>query len=395
MFNSIYEVKITGKDLDRFIKQMYRLNINLYDIKYKGKSIYVKVDSVSYNKLINIKTIYEIEVVRFYGLAYFIDYFKRNYIFLSFVMFGFFVLLILTRIIFDIEVVHSKKDIRELIYKELYNHGLKKGHFILRYDDTEKIADDIVRNHKDKIEWLEIERVGVKYIVKVEERVINKENSNIPNRDLIAKKDGIITSINASSGEIRKKVNDYVKRGEVIVSGNITKDEKIKKTVGAKGKVFAEVWYEAKVNIPLHYREVIKDSKIKNNINLFFLDRKIPFFNTGKTVESDNVIYLKNKVFPIGLSISKDRKIQIIDDIYTIEEASNKAISLAEEKIKKNLSDNERIIGRKKLKIQLNGSTILVRVFFKVNEDITTYKNITKEDLDKLKKLEKIQEKDR
>ena len=395
MFNSIYEVKITGKDLDRFIKQMYRLNINLYDIKYKGKSIYVKVDSVSYNKLINIKTIYEIEVVRFYGLAYFIDYFKRNYIFLSFVMFGFLVLLILTRIIFDIEVVHSKKDIREVIYKELYNHGLKKGHFILSYDDTEKIADDIVRNHKDKIEWLEIERVGVKYIVKVEERVINKENSNIPNRDLIAKKDGIITSINASSGEIRKKVNDYVKRGEVIVSGNITKDEKIKKTVGAKGKVFAEVWYEAKVNIPLHYREVIKDSKIKNNINLFFLDRKIPFFNTGKTVESDNVIYLKNKIFPIGLSISKDRKIQIIDDIYTIEEASNKAISLAEEKIKKNLSDNERIISRKKLKIQLNGSTILVRVFFKVNEDITTYKNITKEDLDKLKKLEKIQEKDR
>lgn len=395
MFNSIYEVKITGKDLDRFIKQMYRLNINLYDIKYKGKSIYVKVDSVSYNKLINIKTIYEIEVVRFYGLAYFIDYFKRNYIFLSFVMFGFLVLLILTRIIFDIEVVHSKKDIRELIYEELYNHGLKKGHFILSYDDTEKIADDIVRNHKDKIEWLEIERVGVKYIVKVEERVINKENSNISNRDLIAKKDGIITSINASSGEIRKKVNDYVKRGEVIVSGNITKDEKIKKTVGAKGKVFAEVWYEAKVNIPLHYREVIKDSKIKNNINLFFLDRKIPFFNTGKTVESDNVIYLKNKIFPIGLSISKDRKIQIIDDIYTIEEASNKAISLAEEKIKKNLSDNERIISRKKLKIQLNGSTILVRVFFKVNEDITTYKNITKEDLDKLKKLEKIQEKDR
>ena len=39
----------------------------------------------------------------------------------------------------------------------------------------------------------------------------------------------------------------------------------------------------------------------------------------------------------------------------------------------------------------MNGSTISVRIFFKVNEDITTYKNITKEDLKKLKDMEKAQ----
>ena len=39
MFNSIYEVKIEGKDVKRFIKTLYKRKIELLNISYDNESI--------------------------------------------------------------------------------------------------------------------------------------------------------------------------------------------------------------------------------------------------------------------------------------------------------------------------------------------------------------------
>lgn len=49
--------------------------------------------------------------------------------------------------------------------------------------------------------------------------------------------------------------NTYVNKGDVIISGAITKDEEVKKYVHAKGKVYAEVWYDVSIEFPLKYTE--------------------------------------------------------------------------------------------------------------------------------------------
>ena len=71
-------IKITGKDVVRFIKNLIRMNISFYDINYIGKSVYVKIDKPDYERVKMIKTLYEIEIIRYYGLLR-IKYFFKEY----------------------------------------------------------------------------------------------------------------------------------------------------------------------------------------------------------------------------------------------------------------------------------------------------------------------------
>ena len=383
MFNNTYEVKITGKSIERFLNYIIKRNIYLIDVRYIDKSVYLTLDYDNYIKLINIKTSYEVEVTRIYGINRIKDLIKRHYIFVISLVFGFLFLILLTRIIMDVEVIHSKEEIRNIIYKELDKYGIKKYHFILSYDKKEEIANKIMEDHKDKIEWLEIERLGVKYIVKVEERVIKSKKKETPIRHIVARKDAIITSIDASSGEILKKKNDYVKKGDIIISGNILKKDEIKNSVSAVGKVYGEVWYQVDVDMPLHYSEIIRDTKSRNNITIRFLNKEFSLLRKYKNKDTNNIFSLGNRILPISINYVKETKISKKDELYNYTEAILKSFVLGEEKLKKKLGGEVEIIKRKKLKTELNGSTINVKIFFKVRENITAYKVLTEEDIKK------------
>jgi len=89
MFNSIYEVKIEGKDLKRFIKTLRKKGIELLNISYGENSIFIKVDKANYNKLLDIKTIYEVTLTNLYGLAKYKYLLKTYSLFIFFVVLGF------------------------------------------------------------------------------------------------------------------------------------------------------------------------------------------------------------------------------------------------------------------------------------------------------------------
>ena len=192
--------------------------------------------------------------------------------------------------------------------------------------------------------------------------------------------------IDASCGEIVKKINDYVKKGDIIISGNINKGEEVKNTVAAKGNVYAEVWYTVDVEMPLVYKEEYKTGKSKRTLTFSIFDSSYSLFDffpyKNKSVE-ENVIF-KNNVLPIKLSFNKEYELRVIDEVYTYDEAITKAIDLARDKLKMKLSKDEKILYEKKLKTTQNNSTILVTVFFKVYENITGYEEIleVKEDID-------------
>ena len=66
-----YELKIEGKDVKRFIKQLYNLGIYFEEIKFIDKIVYVKIDSNNYKKLSKVKTIYKIYTPDSLGYASF------------------------------------------------------------------------------------------------------------------------------------------------------------------------------------------------------------------------------------------------------------------------------------------------------------------------------------
>ena len=78
---SLYEVKIEGKNTKRFIKKVYSSGIYIEDIEMNDKVAYLKLTKENYEKLKKIKTVYKAEIVRLYGIIRVIDIVKRNSIF--------------------------------------------------------------------------------------------------------------------------------------------------------------------------------------------------------------------------------------------------------------------------------------------------------------------------
>lgn len=375
MFNSLYELKIEGKDVKRFIKNLCNKNIYFENIIYDKNCVYVKVNKDNYKKIREIKTIYKIKIYKLYGLYKIKNIIYKNNIFFICIILSIFILNILCNLTFDIEIDSDNLKIINLLEKELDKHGIKKYSFMKNYNKRKEIINNILNDNKEELEWLEIERKGTKYNVRVEERIIKNEKETCTARNIIAKRDGIIMSISSSSGEIRKYPNDYVKKGDVIISGIITKDEEEKNKVCATGKIYAETWYQVQVEVPYNYKELINTGKKKKNISVSLFNKKYSLFKNFTTFKTKE-ISIKNNILPIKLSIEENEKINKIDHIYTEEELTLKAIEISKEKILSILADDSSILLEKKLKTSAKNSTIEMVIFLKVKENITDYQNI-------------------
>ena len=376
-----YRIKITGKDPKYFLRHLIVKKIKLYNIIEDHDGISLTVDEVDYAKILKMKTSYNIQIINRFGVAK-LRYLllKYKYI-LSFLFLTLGLMIILSHFIFFIDVIHSKEEIRELVETDLKEFGISKYRFRVSYAKKEEIRNKILEKEKDKIEWLEIDRIGTRYIVNVEERLIKDNKVDNEVRDIVAKKDAMILNIEAETGEIVRKKYEYVRKGDTIVSGTIKNKEDEVSKVKAEGKVYGEVWYSVTVELPKKYYEEKKTGKTSKALTLRIANKKIsvPFSKDNKSYISEDSPILENNLIPIKLVLETKHEIEIIDKEYNMDNSSSEAIKLATKKLEDRLDEQSMILSKKVLKKTLKNSKIIVEIFFKVRENITDYKKIPKE----------------
>ncbi len=375
MFNNRYVVKIEGKNPHRFLLQLIKMKMSFFSVKEEKNFLIVEVDDENYQRLIDMKTIYDMSLLRIKGPKNIQNIcWKMRYFFL-FLALGLILLWFLTNIIFEVEVIHTKKEIRELLYQELREYNISPFHFCVSFERKEEIRNEILKKHKDTLEWIEIERIGTKYEVRVEERKLNPPKEELSPRDIVAKKDGLITKIEASTGEIVAKKNQYVRKGDILVTGVIKNKEDPKAYVPATGNVYAETWYKVTVSLPLHYHEEKKTGKTKKLLQINFLGKNISLldFNPFKDKNTLVTSLIKHTFLPLSLNWVKEEELEVTDISYSKEDAIAKAKELAEEKVLSSLDVNARLLSQKELKITEEDSKIIIELFLKVEENITDY----------------------
>lgn len=372
------KINIKGKNVERFIK---RLNFNKIEIlnisDYKPSSVSIIIYKKDYDKVIELKSIYKINKIEEYGSLKIKKVTNKYKYVLIFLFFSLFVILILSNVIFDIEVVYNKKDVRTMIEKELENYDIKKYKFVKTYDEVENIKKSILDKYKDKLEWIEITRVGTKYIVKLQERIIPDNKTVNSKQNVIAKKGAVLKKIIAQNGNVVKDIDTYVNKGEVVISGNIYLNENLMDTVSALGKIYGEVWYNVSVEYPYVYIETKKTNNYKNVFTLKLFNKNIELTkNPFKEKTYDEKVILSSNYLPISFNLQKQNEVINIEELLTNEEAINKAIDKAIDKVKLTLKSDEYIMDYKVLKTTTNDNKVIVDIFFTVFEDITDYEII-------------------
>lgn len=385
---SKYKIRITGKNPHYFIRELIKRKINIYDLKESSREIIIVINVLDYTKLKEIKTSYKIEIIERLGPTKYKYFIKKNIYFCIFFILTLLMIVFLSNVIFSVEINHSNKDIISIVKTDLDFYGLKKYHFVMSYNKTEDLVKKILRKEKNDIEWLEIERKGTKYIVQVEQRKKNKEEKKCQAQNVIEKKAARILQINATSGEVKVKINDYVEKNATLISGLIYNKENVVAKRCAWGEVFGEVWYKVKVDFPINYKEEIKTNRSTYGFSINLFSRDITFFNNYKTFIKEQIPLISNTILPIGISFTKFYETKVTKKNYSLESIDKEAIKKASKALEDKLPDNAVVISKKVLKKAKNNSRIEVEVFIKVKEDITKYQDISNINIEELQQKE-------
>ena len=379
IFSSSIKIKVTGRNINNFLKRLINNNINIEKvIPISHKEIDLIINYQDLDKVLKLKTIYNIKIIRYYGKLRIIKRIKKDIFILSSLLISLLLIYTLSNIIFKVEVIHSNKNIIKLVTKELEDNGIKKYKFVKNYQEIEKIKNKILEENKDTLEWLEIIREGTKYTIRVEERIINNKPKDNKIYNIVASKNAVIKNIYAESGEKIRSINTYVKKGDIIISSDITlpNNEKISKT--ASGKVQGEVWYNINIEYPYQYHEMKYTGNKKKVLVLNLLNKRISFFDFHKYKTSNrNIKYIfNNNITPISLIYEDEYETNIINEVYDYNTAREKAITKAKEKILEKYPNIKDITNIKIIKEEDKKNKISLNLFVTCLEDITEYQEV-------------------
>lgn len=379
IFSSSIKIKVTGRNINNFLKRLINNNINIEKvIPISHKEIDLIINYQDLDKVLKLKTIYNIKIVRYYGKLRIIKRIKKDIFILSSLLISLLLIYTLSNVIFKVEVIHSNKNIIKLVTKELEDNGIKKYKFVKNYQEIEKIKNKILEENKDTLEWLEIIREGTKYTIRVEERIINNKPKDNKIYNIVASKNAVIKNIYAESGEKIRSINTYVKKGDIIISSDIAlpNNEKISKT--ASGKVQGEVWYNINIEYPYQYHEIKYTGNKKKVLVLNLLNKRISFFDFHKyKTFNRNIKYIfNNNITPISLIYEDEYETNIINEVYDYNTAREKAITKAKEKILEKYPNIKDITNIKIIKEEDKKNKISLNLFVTCLEDITEYQEI-------------------
>ena len=379
IFSSSIKIKVTGRNINNFLKRLINNNINIEKvIPISHKEIDLIINYQDLDKVLKLKTIYNIKIVRYYGKLRIIKRIKKDIFILSSLLISLLLIYTLSNVIFKVEVIHSNKNIIKLVTKELEDNGIKKYKFVKKYQEIEKIKNKILEENKDTLEWLEIIREGTKYTIRVEERIINNKPKDNKIYNIVASKNAVIKNIYAESGEKIRSINTYVKKGDIIISSDITlpNNEKISKT--ASGKVQGEVWYNINIEYPYQYHEIKYTGNKKKVLVLNLLNKRISFFDFHKyKTFNRNIKYIfNNNITPISLIYEDEYETNIINEVYDYNTAKEKAITKAKDKILEKYPNIKDITNIKIIKEEDKKNKISLNLFVTCLEDITEYQEV-------------------
>ena len=344
--NNYILVKIIGKNVNNYIKWLFKNKIEVIDLKViKHNELKLLINNKDYDKLSKYSMTYKIEVLKKYGPIGLYDIVKSNIINMICLFLSICFLYLLSHIIFSVDIMYNDEVIVNKINQELAKYDIKRFSLKKNYTYLTYVKAKILNDNKDNIEWLEIEESGTRYIVRLVERKQEVKSKEYQYQSIVASKDATILSVDAYSGEKVKQINEYVKKNDIIISGIMTKSDDTKIYTKAQGKVLAETWYKATVEYPLYYQEERVTGKSKDVIAIYFLNYELPIFpyKKYKQFRKSSHILFENNIMPIKIVKEIQYEVNILEAIYTTEEAIQKAIMETKTKLQ---SQNNRIIDK-------------------------------------------------
>ncbi len=312
-----------------------------------------------------------IKIVDKKGLIFNTRQYKNRFgILVGFVAF-FVVLVMLSNYIWIIKVEGNKRIPTGEIIKNCKKIGISEG--VLKSKINNKYDAQKLQLMLDDIAWCSLNTEGSILTVNLSETALSdKEDRKYPT-NLKAAFDGKIKTINVTSGNTVVKVNEYVTKGDLLVSGiiqNLSSDI----IVHSSGEIIAETKRVFSAEGRYIQEQMLPTKQIHNRYTISFFNLKLPLFLGNIKAENNykndaHTLRLFGRKIPIKIA---SEKYEILDK-KTIKYDKSKLENILLKDIKKQINSfdfiNFKEINRETIK---SGQGILLKVEYLCEENIAT-----------------------
>lgn len=124
------------------------------------------------------------------------------------------------------------------------------------------LLEDALAASSPDFSFIGVKLDGVRLLIEASPAVESPELYELlGGRDLIAKCDGVIESINVLSGMACVQPGETVIRGQVLIRGGERVTKEINRSIAALGTVIARTWHEGTASLPTTYTEKIRTGR--------------------------------------------------------------------------------------------------------------------------------------
>ena len=242
-------ITVQGFFIERFMNNCLSNKIFLWKIKRKDSSTLTANISINQfkklHKIIN-KSKCKIKLNSKHGFPIMLYKYRKRKIFLITIVLIISAIIILSKFIWNIEIISLGDINKEDLAIQLEIEGLKIGKIKSKINTNSVINN--IRLKRNDISWMSIDIKGTNVIVNV---VKASEKPDIIdesiNTNIVANKKAIITKITADNGTAQVKVGDMVENGDILIGGYMEGKYTGKRNIRAKGEVLGKVWYTKKI----------------------------------------------------------------------------------------------------------------------------------------------------
>ncbi|WP_226036940.1 sporulation protein YqfD [Aquibacillus saliphilus] len=394
-------IKIEGHHPELFFDLCARNGIFTWNIKRTSDTVCqgnVRLNDISHIRAIRRNTVYKVRFLRKKGLPFiFKQFFYRKPLIVSLLMSVLFVFL-LSNIVWDVKIKNVHPELEKRIDNQLNQYGIHPGALKFTIGSPGEIQQKLLTDIPELL-WVGVTEKGTTYHLEGVEKTVVEEREDAGARNIIAAKEGVIVDMFVSKGQPMVEVNDLVKKGQLLVSGELgrknvkeeeKKDEKkqqAKKLVTAEAEVIAKTWYESKVNIPLevNYDVLTGENKVKHYLRLgkYLLPIwgfKNPDYDQVQIEAEESTFNFLKWEIPISYVKQNVQEKNIVSTKRTKAEAVNDGIKQAEKDLQNILGNNATITFEKVLHERMERGKVKLTLYFTVYENIAKNQPISQGD---------------
>jgi similar to stage IV sporulation protein len=372
------KLRLTGKKIEAFINSAADHKLQLWDIRF------ITQDAVEFKIILQHffklrphlrKTSCKIRVLERYGAPFFWDRLgSRKFLIVGMLLFAI-ILFLMSSVIWQVKVVGNEKITTIHILEAAKQIGIHPLQWKFKLKNPESLSKELQRQ-LPSASWIGVQFHGTQLTIEIVEAAKPEEKPLLSTRHLVASTNAMITQIKAEKGMPMVKINSFVRKGDVLISGLIGSVPN-QQVVVAKGTVMGEVWYTSKIAVPLVLKQNSYTGDTAKKLYIVIGNRALQIsgyrlkkFDLFMQESTRKSVQWHKWTLPIGWIHESLQETQILEQKRNQEEAVAIGIQQAQASILQGMDSEAHITAQKILHERVENGTVYMEVHFEVEQSI-------------------------